>query len=360
MACIRLAVSSVAPARGTASRPRPDARAPPTDAYNFGGVTEDSEAPGASAPSEPAPKPFRFRSFLRWLPAAALALALVPAWTLFFSGGMLAVFGWLALISVGQLLAPLSLLALLVHAVRKRRFSRPMQATAALGTLGLWPGLWSLGILPIAFPYDLESARPGATVRLPSNEKLRVAWGGYRLATNYHAFTPDQRWAYDLVVEPAMHGSAELDDYGCYGTPVVAPVSARVHHAADGLPDHVPGETSRDFKSPLGNAVVLALETDTYLVLAHLKTGSVRVKTGDHVSEGAPIGLCGNSGNTSEPHIHIHHQRQDPTDRPLNFAEGLPLYFRDHGGPAMPKGGIEARDGKAVLTGDTIHHIAPD
>ena len=64
---------------------------------------------------------------------------------------------------------------------------------------------------------------------------------------------PDQRWAYDLLVEPAAHGSTDLEDYGCYGTAVVAPVSARVHMASDGAPDHSPGQTSNDLENPTGN-----------------------------------------------------------------------------------------------------------
>ena len=200
------------------------------------------------------------------------------------------------------------------------------------------------------FPYDLERSAPSATVRLPSDETLRVAWGGDRLATNYHASTPDQRWAYDLVVEPAAHGSENLEDYGCYRTPVVAPVSARVHYSTDGAPDHTPGAVSNDTQNPTGNVVVLALDTGTYLVIAHLKKGSVLVEAGDQVREGDPIAACGNSGNTSEPHIHIHHQRQDPQNRPLNLSEGLPLYFRDHDGLAMPKGGFKVSNGAVTLT----------
>ena len=75
------------------------------------------------------------------------------------------------------------------------------------------------------------------------------------------------------------------------------------------------------------------------------------------VKEGDPIGACGNSGNTSEPHIHIHHQRQDPRVFPLNLAEGLPLYFRNHGGPAMPEGGFD-RDpaGNILLAGAVVQH----
>ncbi len=287
-----------------------------------------------------------------------MAICLLPSWALFLSGGMRAVVGWIALISIGQLMAPLSLLVLLVHTIRKRRFSRHMQATFALAGLALWPGLWSVGLASMTFPFDLSTSSPSATVRLPSEEQLRVAWGGDRRTTNYHAAFPDQRWAYDLVVEPAMHGSERLEDYGCYGTPVVAPVSARVHHSTDGAPDHVPGKASKNSKNPVGNSVVLELDTGTYLVIAHLMPGSVVVKAGDEVSEGDPIGACGNSGNTSEPHIHIHHQRQDPKNRPLNFAEGLPLYFRDHDGAAMPNGGIEMRDRTVALTGAAVRHMS--
>jgi hypothetical protein len=272
---------------------------------------------------------------------------------------MAAVIGWVLLISAGQLPAPLSLLVLAVHAMRKRRFSRPMWATLVLALFALWPALWGFGLLAIAFPYSLDGSEPAATVRLPSNEPLRVFWGGDRLATNYHAAAPDQRWAYDLVVEPAAHGSEDLEEYGCYGTPVVAPVSGHVHHATDGAPDHMPGQLSSDLENPTGNTVVLRLETGTYLIIAHLKTGSVQVETGGDVKEGDPIGDCGNSGNTSEPHIHIHHQRQDPRLFPINFAEGLPLYFRDHGGPAMPEGGFDVdANGNVVLTGAVVRHAA--
>ena len=299
----------------------------------------------------------RLGAILRWIPAGFLLLTLPPAWVLHFSGGLGAVIGWYALISIGQLLGPVILVVLFIQLVRKRAFSRPMQVTAALTLVALWPALWGFGVLARPFPYDLDTQEPAATVRLPSNELLRVAWGGDTLETNYHAFTPDQRWAYDFLVEPAGHGSPNLEDYGCYGTPVVAPASGRVHHATDGAPDHVPGTPSADLANPTGNAVVLELATDTFLVLAHLAPGSVLVEEGDSVNEGDPLGACGNSGNTSEPHIHIHHQRQDPKEYPINFAEGLPLYFRGHDGPAMPRGGVEI-DGDAVtFTGDQVQHL---
>jgi hypothetical protein len=104
---------------------------------------------------------------------------------------------------------------------------------------------------------------------------------------------------------------------------------------------------------------VIQLETGTYLLIAHLKPGSVSVEPDQWVEEGQPIGQCGNSGNTSEPHIHIHHQRQDPAVYPLNYAEGLPLYFRDSDGPAMPEGGFEIVDGLPVPLGPVVQHVGP-
>jgi Peptidase family M23 len=219
-------------------------------------------------------------------------------------------------------------------------------------------------VLPIAYPASLERTQPAATVRLPSDHPLRVVWGGHRLATNRHAASAGQRWAYDLVIAPAGTGATELTDYGCFGTPVLAPIGATVHQAHDGDADIAIGTTLADPQGVLGNHAILKLESGTYLVIAHLKQGSVKVKTGDAVVEGQLLGECGNSGNTSEPHIHIHHQKQDPLsingdlNLGVNLVEGLPLYFRDHDGAAMPVGGIKIVGEKFELIGDVVTHGA--
>jgi len=161
----------------------------------------------------------------------------------------------------------------------------------------------------------------------------------------------------DLGVAPYLTASAQLEDYGCYAIPVVAPVSGTAAHAHDGEPDMTPGVLSNNFQAPLGNHVVIRLETGTYLVIAHLKPGSVTVKAGETVAEGQGIGQCGNSGNTREPHSHIHHQRQDPVTYPGDLAEGWPLYFRDHDGTPMPEGGLQTENDQVVATGDTVQHI---
>lgn len=65
-----------------------------------------------------------------------------------------------------------------------------------------------------------------------------------------------------------------------------------------------------------------------------------------------------NSGNTSEPHLHIHHQRQDPAELPVNFAEGPPFNFRGHEGPSMPEEGLKESNGRIVLRGARVRRIA--
>jgi hypothetical protein len=269
---------------------------------------------------------------------------------------MRAVVAWLGLISILPLVGLVVLVTVAIHAARKRYVSAPMLSAALVGVAAMVPGAWSFGALTMTFPYDRDEMTPSATGRLPLDGPVRVAWGGDDVAHNQHAMTPDQRWAYDLVVEPAANESTRLEDYGCWGKPVRAPLDATVHHVIDGQPDATPGALSPNAEHPLGNAVILRTTEGTFLVLAHLQKGSVAVAADAPVREGDLLGRCGNSGNTSEPHVHIHHQRQDPTQYPVNFAEGLPLYFRDHGGAPMPRGGFEKNGDAVKLTGDVVEH----
>jgi hypothetical protein len=292
---------------------------------------------------------------LRWVPFGLMVISLLVLLGMMLAGGMVRVSGWYLLQLIPPFLGAITLITIVIYAILKRRVSRPLMWTGIASLVSLLPLI--LWFAPVAYPASLKKASPAATVRLPSNLPLRVAWGGDSIKTNYHAVAPDQRWAYDLVIEPYFSGSSKLEDYGCYGTPVVAPIGGRVVSAHDGEPDEIPGVVSDNFEAPTGNHVVILMDTNTYLVIAHLKNGSVLVEKGDTVVEGQEIGQCGNSGNTSEPHIHIHHQRQDPTVFPINFAEGLPLYFRDHDGQPMPVGGVRFEGDVPFAEGDVVRHI---
>jgi murein DD-endopeptidase MepM/ murein hydrolase activator NlpD len=92
----------------------------------------------------------------------------------------------------------------------------------------------------------------------------------------------------------------------------------------DGIPENVPGPTSRAVPITLetigGNYVILDIGGGQYAFYAHLQPGSLRVGVGDRVRRGEVIGLVGNSGNSTEPHLHFH---IGDGNAPL-ASEGLP------------------------------------
>lgn len=99
-------------------------------------------------------------------------------------------------------------------------------------------------------------------------------------------------------------------NYAAYGAEVLAVADATVVGTLNTLPDQVPPNLPDPATVTLetvdGNHVILDLGGGRYGFYAHLQAGSVRVKPGDRVTRGQVIGLLGNSGNTSAPHLHFH------------------------------------------------------
>lgn len=167
-----------------------------------------------------------------------------------------------------------------------------------------------------------------ADLRLPFDGEWYVFWGGRDIADNYHAAEPSQRFALDFVVnenDQSYSGdAADLASYHCWGREILAPADAQVVATVNDLPDLPIGETDPD--NPAGNHVILALADDEFAFLGHLQQGSVTVQQGQNIAQGDVIGLCGNSGNTSEPHLHMHLQ----TTPVLFEGEGLPAQFQTY------------------------------
>jgi murein DD-endopeptidase MepM/ murein hydrolase activator NlpD len=76
----------------------------------------------------------------------------------------------------------------------------------------------------------------------------------------------------------------------------------------------------------LGNHVIVALEERVFALLAHLRCGSLRVQVGDHVHSGQVIGACGNSGNSTEPHLHFQLMDSDDLQQTLGRAAAFRNY----------------------------------
>ncbi|MFI8290222.1 M23 family metallopeptidase [Streptomyces sp. NPDC085614] len=100
---------------------------------------------------------------------------------------------------------------------------------------------------------------------------------------------------------------AQLTSYLSYRQPVVASAGGRVVEVQDGIPDNPPPVTppTPPIEDTVGNHVTLEVAPGRYLLYAHLTPGSLKVREGDRVESGQVLGLIGNSGNSTTPHLHF-------------------------------------------------------
>jgi len=185
------------------------------------------------------------------------------------------------------------------------------------------PGLWQ--------------ARNSPARRVPSH-------GTTRFGTSY---------AIDLVPVDERHQSAKpswrtllatepVADFVGFGRPVQAPVEGMVVATLDDEVDHdavrspvaylffALGQASRiraGIAAVAGNHVVIEVAPGgPYVLVAHLQHGSVRVSRGQRVERGDPLGACGNTGNSTQPHVHL--QAVDSLD--WDRAQAVPIAFRSY------------------------------
>ncbi|MEX1078154.1 MAG: M23 family metallopeptidase [Homoserinimonas sp.] len=160
-----------------------------------------------------------------------------------------------------------------------------------------------------------------------------------------------ERYAIDFVAVDARGRTAGIRDWRtafatepperflAFGRPILSPADGTVVAVHDGEPDHegrrsqlalVPyaltqaSRLRQGVNALAGNHLIIAMRgSGAFVALAHLRAGSFRVSVGDAVTTGQPIAECGNSGNSTEPHVHL--QVMDNAD--LSVAQGLPMEF---------------------------------
>ena len=159
---------------------------------------------------------------------------------------------------------------------------------------------------------NTERHVPETDLTLPFDGEWKTVNGGVTKATSHSWGLVSQRYAYDFVVtddEGDTHAGDgdELEDYYAFGTPLSAPADGTVVAVEDSLRDYpTPGSLWPEWRTYkiTGNAVVIEHDDGEYSMLAHLQEGSATVAEGDTVERGDVVGRCGNSGNSSEPHLH--------------------------------------------------------
>ena len=251
--------------------------------------------------------------------------------SILFIHGIIGALSW---ILVKLILAPIGVLGIILGVIlcitSKKEYKKSKTIFTGLMVVLAMPILLLFNVLPMEYPVSVETISPSITIESPFKEDVLIGWGGNNINENApHVIWPSERFAYDIVKTPYETNSPLLEAYGIYDMAIYAPLAGMVVATKDNEDDIIPN--SEDFLSMEGNYVYIRIEsTGTYLLMNHLKKDSVVVKLGDYVEVGDYLGTIGNSGSTSEPHLHIHHQKQDPTTtiHPI-LAEGLPLYFYD-------------------------------
>jgi murein DD-endopeptidase MepM/ murein hydrolase activator NlpD len=201
--------------------------------------------------------------------------------------------------------------------------NRVMAFNFALDKDGKIAGLSITAYVPPNIP---EPDRNITQLSLPFNGEWTVFWGGDTKELNQHVSVRAQKNAFDIVKTDATGKSYRTDgstneDYYAFGEPLLAPCDAEVVMAVDGVKDNMPGDQNPIYVP--GNAVMLRTAANEYILMAHFKNHSLRVHEGDKVARGQVLGLCGNSGNSSEPHLHLHMENVED----MNIATGIKCYF---------------------------------
>jgi urea transporter len=167
--------------------------------------------------------------------------------------------------------------------------------------------------------------------------------GIWREALDFQVAGPDDR---------TFGGRGDrLTDYLCYRLPVLAVADGTVARVVDGVPDNPVGEMN--LRDNWGNAVILQHGPALYSLVAHLSPDTIKVREGDRVRQGDVLGLCGSSGRSPTPHLHVQLQATARLGVPPLHAELHDVIEVGADGDRLHGTWVPAR-------GDRVRNIEPD
>jgi len=163
-----------------------------------------------------------------------------------------------------------------------------------------------------------------------------IIQGGNSEVINHHYSFSAQKYALDIIQLNSYGFRSKkmlptvLEDYTIYDSLVYSPCDCIVIKLNDQFEDLIPGQV--DIENPQGNHVVIKeINSNKFILLAHLKKNSVMVHEGESLKNGQLIARVGNSGNTTEPHLHIHCveiNEDNFSERELLYSgKGIPMLY---------------------------------
>lgn len=175
-------------------------------------------------------------------------------------------------------------------------------------------------------------------LQLPFSGEWLVYWGGGKPELNHHYSNASQKYAIDFVVIDELggfyqDGTRTNDASYSFGKNILSPAAGVVIEAVDGIRDNEPGILNT--YSILGNYLLIKHSEDEFSILSHLRHGSLSVTAGEEIAAGQIIAQCGNSGHSTDAHLHYHLQssdifaKLDDNFKQTNVARGVKPYFTD-------------------------------
>jgi hypothetical protein len=209
-------------------------------------------------------------------------------------------------------------------------------------------------------PYE----RNQTELHLPFNGEWFCVWGGDKLAINPHRPFIAQRYGFDFAIaddeDRLYRGNVAYNENSySFGKEIISPAAGEVVEVVGDIPDNTTGEI--DTVQTLGNFALVRHAEHQYSVLAQLKRGSLAVRQGQRIKRGEEIGRCGNSGDSTAPHLHFHMQDtpnvSDVLERKLQLAtaRGIRVHFT---GVLLERNAIiNARKRALPIRGDRVKNV---
>jgi hypothetical protein len=195
-----------------------------------------------------------------------------------------------------------------------------------------------LTVLIRIFIVIFRNEKSGVEISFPfRNGRFMITDGGNSRISrimNYHYYSPvhkrngtndSMKFATDIIKTGGADSFFPLqnDHYPVFGEKVFCPFSGIVFRVENAIEDNIP--YSGNYPYNTGNTIVIR-RGDQYMLLGHLKKGSIKIDPGASVSEGDLLAEAGNSGYSERPHIHMQLMKSDSE----NFwkGEGVPILFK--------------------------------